>query len=70
MYVIQCHGKRNAASMLRRHQFTKRRYALNKSQPTSELATEWALDIVRKISNGVCTYVKVEQNCLYILFLT
>mmetsp|Transcript_802 Transcript_802/g.1328 ORF Transcript_802/g.1328 Transcript_802/m.1328 type:complete len:217 (+) Transcript_802:292-942(+) len=64
MYVIQRHGKRNAASMLRRHQFTKRRYALNKSQPTSELATEWALDIVRKISNGVCTYVKCGGNSL------
>jgi hypothetical protein len=64
MHVIQRHGKRNAASMLRRHQFTKRRYALNKSQPTSELATEWALDIVRRISDGVRTYVNRGGNSL------
>eukprot|EP00984_Skeletonema_dohrnii_P032104 scaffold25545_cov78-Skeletonema_dohrnii-CCMP3373.AAC.4 len=47
------YGKRTAASLLRRKQFLKLKEVLGKSQATTKLAVDWALDIVCNISVGV-----------------
>lgn len=54
--LVRRHGKRTAASLLRRKQFAKCKDALDISQAT-KLAMECALDIVRNINNRVSKYV-------------